>query len=94
MAHPYPGNVRELHTSFEHAFVLLRDGQIELKQLPRKIAPEAPRRAVGRKTAADVKPLEAQTISEALERHGGHPPGARARHAQEHLLPQGAAFRS
>ncbi|HTP24723.1 MAG TPA: sigma 54-interacting transcriptional regulator [Anaeromyxobacteraceae bacterium] len=72
MAHKYPGNVRELQNVVEHAFVLLREGQIELEHLPREIVPVAPRRAVGRKMQADVKALEAQAIREALERHGGN----------------------
>jgi DNA-binding NtrC family response regulator len=34
MEHDYPGNVRELENIIEQAFVLCRDGAIELQHLP------------------------------------------------------------
>jgi PAS domain S-box-containing protein len=71
-AHDYPGNVRELQNIIEHAFVLLREGQIGLEHLPSELVPISLRRAAGRRIAETVKALEAQAIREALERHGGN----------------------
>jgi transcriptional regulator with PAS, ATPase and Fis domain len=39
MAYDYPGNVRKLQNIIEHAFVLLREGPIELVHLPGDIVP-------------------------------------------------------
>ena len=70
-AHDYPGNVRELQNIIEHAFVLLREGQIGLEHLPGELVPLALRHPSGRKMIETVKALEAQAIREALARHGG-----------------------
>ncbi len=70
-AHEYPGNVRELQNIIEHAFVLLREGQIGLEHLPGELVPLALRHPSGRTMIETVKALEVQAIHEALARHGG-----------------------
>lgn len=37
MEHPWPGNIRELENAIEHAFVLCKNHEIELKDLPIEI---------------------------------------------------------
>ncbi|MGD8396522.1 MAG: sigma 54-interacting transcriptional regulator [Candidatus Eiseniibacteriota bacterium] len=71
-AHDYPGNVRELENVIEHAFVLLRDGQIELEHLPGELVPVASVPAAGHKLADTLRVIEARTIREAIERHAGN----------------------
>jgi PAS domain S-box-containing protein len=72
MAHDYPGNVRELENIIEHAFVLCREGKIELRHLPEEFAARAPvADAVSPKAlSAAMRAVEAQAIREALERNG------------------------
>jgi PAS domain S-box-containing protein len=67
MAHPYPGNVRELENIIEHAFVMCRSGTITLRHLPprlRERPPETP------PTPASLDDLEARFLLAELERHG------------------------
>ncbi len=71
-AHDYPGNVRELQNVIEHAFMLVREGQIELQHLPPELVPVRPRVEVGRRMAETVNVLEAQAIREALSRAAGN----------------------
>jgi PAS domain S-box-containing protein len=72
MAHDYPGNVRELQNIIEHAFVLVRDGQIELEHLPAEIVPVTVARPEGRKLVETMNAIEARSIREAIERNGGN----------------------
>jgi PAS domain S-box-containing protein len=73
-AHDYPGNVRELQNIIEHAFVLCHEGAIDLVHLPAEIVPVSlrPSGHTRSRTRMDdaVKVLEAQTIRDALARHG------------------------
>jgi len=71
-AHDYPGNVRELQNIIEHAFMLVRDGQIELSHLPAEIVPVAAARPEGRKLVETMNAIEARAIREAIERNGGN----------------------
>ncbi len=71
-AHDYPGNVRELHNIIEHAFVLCREGRIELLHLPGEIVPVSYSPPHDRKIHNAVKTLEAQAIIEALSRNNGN----------------------
>ena len=71
-AHDYPGNVRELQNIIEHAFVLLREGQIELEHLPGELVPVTSARTEGRKLVETMKAIEARAIREAIERNGGN----------------------
>jgi PAS domain S-box-containing protein len=70
-AHDYPGNVRELQNIIEHAFVLVRDGQIELWHLPAEIVPVSATRPEGRKLAETLDAVEARAIRESIERNNG-----------------------
>ena len=69
MAHEYPGNVRELQNIVEHAFVLCREGRIELAHLPREIVPAAGRPAGQCSMNEAVRATEVQVIQAALERN-------------------------
>ncbi|NMB77258.1 MAG: sigma 54-interacting transcriptional regulator [Myxococcales bacterium] len=71
-AHDYPGNVRELQNIIEHAFMLVRDGQIELEHLPVEIVPVTVARLEGRKLVETMNAIEARAIREAIERNGGN----------------------
>jgi PAS domain S-box-containing protein len=71
VAHDYPGNVRELQNAIEHAFVLLREGRIELEHLPGDLVPVAPRRP-DRKLVETMKAIEARAIRDAVERNHGN----------------------
>jgi len=70
MAHDYPGNIRELENSVEHAFVLCSDGLIEPCHLPESFhaGPSLPavKSASLNETLQDA---EAQTILNALKRN-------------------------
>jgi transcriptional regulator with PAS, ATPase and Fis domain len=68
MAHDYPGNVRELHNVIEHAFILCREGRIELCHLPAPMVPPQP--GSGTTIFEAVHAVEAQAILAALERNG------------------------
>jgi PAS domain S-box-containing protein len=71
-AHDYPGNVRELQNIIEHAFVLVREGQIELGHLPSEIVPVASTCPEGRKLVDTTKASETRAIREAIARNGGN----------------------
>ncbi|MBN1611940.1 MAG: sigma 54-interacting transcriptional regulator [Polyangiaceae bacterium] len=72
MAHDYPGNVRELQNIIEHAFVLVKEGRIELEHLPAELVPTSARRVGARRVVETVRALEAQAIHDALARSGGN----------------------
>lgn len=67
----YPGNARELENAIEHAFVLCKNGLIELRHLPQEIldCSGIPAMAVG--PGATLRSIEAVHISDALRRHEG-----------------------
>ena len=71
MEHNYPGNVRELENILEQAFVLCREGQIEVQHLPIELRPS------GSATAAEAAPTDMrsaqrQMIEAALTRNSGN----------------------
>ncbi len=77
MGHDYPGNIRELENSIEHAFVLCRDENIGLDHLPGSlregVAPGAESgtsRVVATPFDQAVQSAEAAAILEALKRNG------------------------
>lgn len=72
MAHPFPGNVRELENIIERAFVLCEQGVIEQKHLPaaftgRSVALPEP---AGGSIAQQARAAEAQAIRTALKNAG------------------------
>ena len=70
VSHDYPGNIRELEATLEHACVMCAGGTAELEHLP---APWRERTATPVDgLAAEISEHEAQFIREALERHGWH----------------------
>ena len=74
MRHDFPGNVRELENIIEYAFVLCHGRVIEAEHLPHELLGAAIR-SDSQKTIPDSHPLyqaEAQTIMEALHKHGGN----------------------
>jgi len=71
----YPGNVRELENTIEHAFVLCRSGMIETRHLPARIRECADPAAAGRPAsggAVTLKAMETTLIADALRRHAGN----------------------
>jgi transcriptional regulator of acetoin/glycerol metabolism len=64
--------VRELQNIIAHAFVLVREGQIELEHLPSEIVPVASTPPEGRKLAETTKAVEARAIRAAIARNGGN----------------------
>jgi len=69
-SHDYPGNIRELEGTLEHACVMCPGGKVELEHLP---TPWQERTAVPADgLAAEISEREAQLIRDALERHGWH----------------------
>jgi PAS domain S-box-containing protein len=71
-AHDYPGNVRELQNTIEHAFILCREGQIELEHLPKEIVPVSFKIGSARRMQDVLTTVEAQIIREALDRNAGN----------------------
>lgn len=72
MDHDYPGNIRELENTIEHAFILCRGGLIEVHHLPsslRESGKVGPTRAG---SGATLKKLEAVHIADAIRHHGGN----------------------
>jgi PAS domain S-box-containing protein len=70
MAHHYPGNIRELENSIEHAFVLCPSGQITPAALPGYLL-ESRSFPGGRDTSdTTLKSFEARIIVDALKRNG------------------------
>lgn len=70
MRHDWPGNIRELENSIEHAFILCRGGLIEARHLPEPLRSNAgsPDILPGGGTLAG---MEARVIKEALARNQG-----------------------
>jgi PAS domain S-box-containing protein len=79
MNHDYPGNVRELENVIEHAFVLCREGDIDVEHLPRDLVARMNESGQtmgdepgGTASANPLHRAEAEAIREALSRHNGH----------------------
>jgi DNA-binding NtrC family response regulator len=75
-AHPFPGNVRELMHTVQHAVLLSRGGQIDLQHLPASIAgKQIPVNHSGETTMAPLshamKEFERAYLARVLETHDG-----------------------
>jgi PAS domain S-box-containing protein len=67
----FPGNARELENAIEHAFVLCKNGLIDLRHLPQEILECAGIPAIEVGPGATLRSIEAVHISDALRRHEG-----------------------
>ncbi len=67
MQHDYPGNVRELESAIEYAFVLCPEGRIQPSQLPPRLL--AAVRGDGGPGPESLSALEARYLREVLGRH-------------------------
>jgi PAS domain S-box-containing protein len=72
MDYDFPGNVRELENTIEHAFVLCRTGLIRRQHLPPELRGEAPDAAVHLAAGASLNAVEQAVIRGALARHHGN----------------------
>jgi PAS domain S-box-containing protein len=69
-SHDYPGNIRELESTLEHACVMCTDATVQPAHLPEAWHQRTPASADG--LAAEISEHEARFIHDALERHGWH----------------------
>ena len=72
MEYDYPGNVRELENTIEHAFVLCRGGMIEPHHLPVAVRGVALTTTRSPAESLTLRAWEAIHITDALRRHDGH----------------------
>jgi transcriptional regulator with PAS, ATPase and Fis domain len=70
--HDYPGNIRELKNTIEHAFVLWRGGLIEVQHLPTGLREKAGCPPLPDQEDLTLAQLEALHIGETIRRHGGN----------------------
>jgi DNA-binding NtrC family response regulator len=71
MAHDFPGNVRELVHTIEHAFVLISDGDITPDVLPVHLQNRSANQAISTNSGMALRAVEAQMILAAIKKHGG-----------------------
>jgi PAS domain S-box-containing protein len=72
MKHDYPGNIRELQNIIEHAFVLCKNGLIQLQHLPEYLWDHSSREMLGGLGGASLKSMEKILIEKSLHRHAGN----------------------
>ncbi len=70
MAHPFPGNIRELENIIEYAFILNNEGKIQTQHLPAGLVPQPAAAGKTEKLEDTVKTTEAQVILETLRKTG------------------------
>ena len=68
--HDYPGNIRELESTLEHACIMCTGGTVKPEHLPDSWHERKPASAGG--LTAEISEHEARLIRDALERHGWH----------------------
>jgi transcriptional regulator with PAS, ATPase and Fis domain len=67
MLYDWPGNIRELENTLEHAFVMCRGGIIQIDHLPKRVLPETKDLPLVSKMT--LKEIEKQAIIQTLERN-------------------------
>ncbi len=72
MEYDFPGNVRELENTIEHAFVLCRSGLIEPAHLPPHLRGEEAGIRAGLPTGVTLAAMEKLLVRDALRRHKGN----------------------
>ena len=72
MEHDYPGNVRELENTIEHAFVLCVGGLIEEYHLPVELHRRSEAGVSEHIGDVTLQAMEVMHITETLRRHGGN----------------------
>ena len=70
MAHDWPGNVRELENVIERAFILCREGDIDIRHLPDEFTARGKSAGTDSDFRSAHELLDIQAIRAALERHG------------------------
>jgi DNA-binding NtrC family response regulator len=71
LAHPWPGNIRELENTIERAFILCREGPIGIEHLPEEVRTHTLPSGLGRPMHLAHDLIDAQAIREALDRCAG-----------------------
>jgi transcriptional regulator with PAS, ATPase and Fis domain len=71
LAHPWPGNIRELENTIERAFILCREGPIGIEHLPEEVRTRTLPSGLGRPMHLAHDLIDAQAIREALDRCAG-----------------------
>jgi two-component system NtrC family response regulator len=91
LAHPFPGNVRELQNVIERAVILCDGAEIRLEDLPRELREPVPAAesapdptAGGRSLPEVVAAIERRALARAMAQHGG----VKARAARELGIPE------
>ncbi len=72
MRYSWPGNIRELKSAFEFAFVSCREGMINTAHLPLSILENAETRAVPIAKPADLDEIKKQRLIQALKMSAGN----------------------
>jgi transcriptional regulator with PAS, ATPase and Fis domain len=72
MEYGFPGNVRELENTIEHAFVLCRGGVIGLKHLPPHLRAEGTGEVLRFGKGISLRSMEKLLVTDALRRHQGN----------------------
>jgi len=72
MRYSWPGNIRELKSAFEFAFVSCREGMIESKHLPQGIQEGEEKSTIFPDQPTDLNAIKKQRLIQALESSNGN----------------------